>query len=566
MHLFYWAIALLSSQSIANSDALRINEILYAPESSDLEFIELLNISDNSVNLCTYTFSDNREQEEAICEGKIELHPAEFAVLSKDGQALMNVFPGVTPITPDTWPALNNSGDTVQLFREGKVVEAVPYLSSWGVRGRSLERIDPAGPSNYSFNWGPSAAPAGATPGETNSIFAPDQTPPSPLLAEVQKNDHLFLVLDEIIDTTQLQPANFRIAQSEASSLDILTDSTVILHFPQGIRGNQLLIRNIADLSNNQSGVVSIPLSFIPEENDLLITEIMYEPRNNAFDNLFNQPEYIELYNDSGTHLSLRTLQLNGKQDEMGNREVLIPKLRYETLPPFSYTVLVASATRESAQLQLQNAFPSISTLTSTLSVLNIPRSSLGLTNSGDYVCVSSSSVECITELTYSPSMHHPGLASTRGISLERRSLSASTLESTNWSSSVDSHGGTPGWQNSIFIALQHKEVDQIVQLIPDIFSPDGDGNDDALTILIMSPFPTSTISIRIFNALGHLVHELVPMGLAGSEATYLWNGRDKHNDALPPGIYILLIEILDIIQGESLSVKKVTVLAKALD
>ena len=566
MYLGWMALNLFIYREEHNSDALRINEILFAPSENELEFIEIINVADAAVNLCLYTFSDSRNLQETICEGTFEIPPSGFAVLARDGQALHEVFPTIDPITPLSWPALNNTGDTVNLYFQDNTVDSVTYLGTWGIRGQSIERKDPAGPSNQPFNWGPSKAITGATPGKTNSIYAPDLVPPIPILAEVQDEEYVFLVLNEFADVPTLQPSNFRITQEEPSRIAVLSDSTFLLHFPDGIRGQQLLIRNLRDLSNNQSGTTSIPLSYIPRQAELIITEIMYEPLNDDFDTISNQPEYLELYNTSNNYLSLRSLALAGEKDEMNSRDVFNTETNYEVLPPFSYVLIVASPTIEIAKQKLQDAFPPIISYLPSLPVLHIDRASLGLSNSGDYVCVSSSAEECVTELTYSPSMHHPGIASTRGVALERYSLSTSNLEGTNWSSSVAAYGGTPGWENSIHISAQGVEEDPVVQVYPSPFSPDGDGMDDVLTIHIQSPFTTSSINIRIFNSHGHQVRTLVPIDLTGSEATYLWDGRDDQNNGLPPGIYIFLIDILDVVEGEALTIKKVAVLANILN
>ena len=554
----------LSIQGTAGNTAnLRINEIYFAPPENELEFIEVLNISSSTLNICSYTFADARNVEHIICEGTIVVPPMGLIILARDGEALERIFQGTTPITPPTWPALNNSGDTVQLYQNGQVVESVSYLSNWGRRDVSLERKDPAGPSDRQLNWGPSMSVAGATPGAKNSIFAPDLTPPSPVLAEVQNTTQIFVAWDEFIDTSVIEPSNFRVFQMQPRSISILTDSTILLSFPGEVNGTQLLARNISDLANNRLLNESIPLSYVPAENDLSITEIMYDPLDDDFDNMANQPEYIELYNASGKYLSLRSITLAGEKDEMNNARIITPNTDYQVLPPSSYALIYAAPSDASSPDLLQNPFPAISFYLPSISFLSVDRSTLSFSNSGDFVCISSTLKECLTSFTYSPSWHHPTLASTKGISLERRSLSAPVEQSSNWSSSVDRSGGTPGWRNSILSSSPQVEENNFITLSPEVFSPDGDGINDALTIALHPPFSPASIRVRIFDTYGRKVRSIVPQDLVGPETSYVWDGLDDAGNPLETGIYIFLVEMLDITSGSAMTIKKTAVLAR---
>ena len=66
-------------------------------------------------------------------------------------------------------------------------------------RGVSLERIDPDVPAEIRENWAPSADPSGATPGVLNSVYEPDTTPVSILLAEYYSDTAIDVYFSEPI-------------------------------------------------------------------------------------------------------------------------------------------------------------------------------------------------------------------------------------------------------------------------------------------------------------------------------------------------------------------------------
>jgi hypothetical protein len=70
------------------------------------------------------------------------------------------------------FPVLNNDSDSVVLFDpSGRRIDQVNYCARWGgLKGVSLERIDPHRDSNLSNNWHSSISRNGATPCEFNSL------------------------------------------------------------------------------------------------------------------------------------------------------------------------------------------------------------------------------------------------------------------------------------------------------------------------------------------------------------------------------------------------------------
>ncbi|MBL7022971.1 MAG: lamin tail domain-containing protein [Candidatus Marinimicrobia bacterium] len=148
-----------------NYHDLLINEIMYDPISGNSEWVEIVNVSNEEINLFGWMISDNDNYETGILES-VKISPYNFIVISKDSLFESSIF-------QEDFPTLNNSGDNVYLFdHTGKMIDHIYYEPSWGGGdGFSLERITHFLDSNNSENWGTSVAIEGSTPNEQNSLF-----------------------------------------------------------------------------------------------------------------------------------------------------------------------------------------------------------------------------------------------------------------------------------------------------------------------------------------------------------------------------------------------------------
>ncbi|MFK7844566.1 MAG: gliding motility-associated C-terminal domain-containing protein [Rhodothermales bacterium] len=545
---------------------LIINEIHYAPSASSLEFVELLNRSDQGINLCSAAFSDSRDAFVEICQGVHELLPDSLVIIARDSIALNEAFPSMQVPTfyLSNWPALNNGGDVARIAIDGIVIDEVAYDPSWGGQGVSLEKIDPAGPA-ASTNWGSSQDALGATPGLQNSIYAPDLLPPALLLAEVSQPDKLTLFWDEPIDVAKLDLSYFNIIGTSPLAFSFINESHIELTFGFSIDEEVLAYRSVSDLTGNQAIETRQPLAYLPEPNNLLINEIMYAPLADAFDRSADQPEYIELYNIAGKPLSLRSLSLAGRPDELNVADTLKSDARYPVASAGAFVLLYAE-TGASDAANLRASFPALNNVSDNITFLPIKSSSLSLLNSGDRVAIVSKGNQVIDEITYSPDWHHPVLAETRGISLERRSFKAPTYLPSNWSSSVDNSGGTPGMANSIKTNVTETSYSDGLNVRPEVFSPDGDGVDDVLQIELVSENASDVTGIKVFDMNGRLVRTLVRSTITRQQEILFWDGLDDDGHLLPVGIYIIVAEVIDLFEGAVRTFKKPAVLAQQLN
>jgi len=151
---------------------LSINEIMYSPLDGEAEWVEIINLSNSSVDLQNWAVSDSGLEDAGFVENEIVIAPNDFVVFAQNPNVAL--APSEKMVAISGWPSLNNSGDQVVLFDQaGTTVDSLRFLDSWGGdKGISLEKINPTLSSTDSTNWSSSAASNGSTPGTVNSVFA----------------------------------------------------------------------------------------------------------------------------------------------------------------------------------------------------------------------------------------------------------------------------------------------------------------------------------------------------------------------------------------------------------
>lgn len=159
-----------------------INEVFYnAPNDlSDLEFVELLNTGEQSVNLLGWELGEGIE---FAFPGDSVIEPGGFVVVCKDAKLFPRFYEDVKFVGAYK-KSLGNGSDKISLKNPaGEVVDLVEYgdEAPWPVSAdgysASLERICPTIDDDSAVNWAPSSLsgdydskPAG-TPGKANSVY-----------------------------------------------------------------------------------------------------------------------------------------------------------------------------------------------------------------------------------------------------------------------------------------------------------------------------------------------------------------------------------------------------------
>ena len=221
-------------------------------------------------------------------------------------------------------------------------------------------------------------------------------------------------------------------------------------------------------------------------------------------------------------------------------------------IPPKEYFILIAdSSTITRFSLQDFNY----------KNTLNI--SSLGLINTGELILLKDAREKTIDSVFYNDSWNNKNLYSSKGKSLEKINPGLSGNDPLNWSTSVNSLGGTPGKRNSIF--AENLNQTSNINVNPNPFSPDNDGFEDFTIINYNLTQPVAQVRIKIFDNKGRLVRTLLNNQPSGSGGSTVFDGLDDNGKALRMGIYIIFLEALNENSGVTEVVKAVVVVARKL-
>lgn len=420
-----------------------INEIMYAPESPQPEWIEIYNNSNKTINLEGYQISDNSDTILAITKSTI-CKPGEFIVISSDS-TIKNFYNISSDVISAHIPTLNNSGDKVILLDSlDRVIDSLQYFPEWGgTNGYSLERISYDNSSTDSTNWRSSVSENKATPGMQNSVtpFNYDLT-----ITRFESEKDYEILGNEIQFEAVVK--NKGIVNSKGFQLNVFLDTnkdsiaedSEIFNSFQGTSlqpgdsavyqfstnnfspGKNLFIAKVEtsedeSLTNNSAYYNVTGINLNETRNDIVINEIMYAPES-------PQPEWIEIYNSSSKTINLEGYKIADNSDTVS--VVSEPTI----LNPDEFIVISSDST-------IRNFYDINSNVIST----HIPT----LNNSGDKVILLDSLNRVIDSLQYSSEW-----GGIKGYSLERISYDKSSTDSTNWRSSLNENKATPGTKNSV--------------------------------------------------------------------------------------------------------------------
>lgn len=167
-----------------------INEILFNPFPGGVDFVELVNVSENTIPVSKLKLAARNDtmglkQIYPVTTGKRNLFPGDYLVCTKDSELLASQYISSAPETfcpMKSMPSFPDDAGTVVLLNDSLAVldefsysakMHSPFLSDDD--GVSLERISLDQPAGDRTNWASAAASAGfATPGLPNSQSVAD--------------------------------------------------------------------------------------------------------------------------------------------------------------------------------------------------------------------------------------------------------------------------------------------------------------------------------------------------------------------------------------------------------
>lgn len=539
---------------------LVINEILYDWNDGDLEFVELYNASDQTFFTDELWIADSRNIPVRISNRREVLASRSYLVVSRDSAGFTSTF-YTSSVTPESWPILNNTGDTVYLYWQDIVLDSVQYDDSWGGDGVSLERRAWYGPSSARSNWGSCLDPAGATPGRVNSLYTQDDLPPVLLFPEEQLDNRVELFFDEPVALTSLNDILIEIAGQHPVSIEPSSDTSLVCLFRPAVPDGPLRLSGLRDLAGNVIDTSGVELARLAFPGDMIVNEVLYQPRTDHFDGLPDQMEYVEFFSRADRPLTLRNAFWTGEPDEKGNTLDFSLGSGKVVIQPGGFLLAYAAG----GNAVLRDAFPDLDFDRADLLLFPVNRSSLNLRDTGDAVRLFRADGLLLDEVRYTPDLHNSALVDPAGVSLERIDPDAPSQAGTGWGSCPIPSGGTPGARNGLYLPVPDQPAGASVTVTPEIFSPDNDGLDDFVTISYSLSENVSSVRLRIFDSSGRLVRTVLPDFIGGHEGRLIWDGYDDDGRTLRIGIYIVYFEAVSTETGLTETCTRSVVLARPL-
>jgi len=261
--------------------------------------------------------------------------------------------------------------------------------------------------------------------------------------------------------------------------------------------------------------------------------------------------DFVEVYNNSERYIDLNGWHLANWDDDDATIASYKTVNQNYLLAPSEYCVL----TKDSTDL-LTNYFQS--TPGTFLQMSSLPSYS---NDSGTVYLIMPNTDSSVSDVfAYTDDMHFGLINDPDGISLERIDFNRATSDQNNWHSAAESAGwATPGKVNSQYFPGQ--VTDDMISILPEVFSPDNDGVDDILTINYSLEEVGKVANVTIFDPQGRIIRHLVQNELLAAEGTFSWDGLRNNREKARIGIYLIYFEVFDL-EGNVSSVKKTCVLA----
>ena len=306
---------------------------------------------------------------------------------------------------------------------------------------------------------------------------------------------------------------------------------------------------NITDCKNNTIGNSNKAKFGLPVDvaaGELIINEILFNPRSNAYD-------FVEVYNRSNKIFDASKIYIANRNSSgvISSQKLLSASPSY--IFPGDYFVVTEDADNLALNYLVQN--PDKVLVLSTLPSYS--------DDEGDVVILNFQG-NVVDEVKYKDDWHFKLIDNAEGVSLERIDPDATSQDENNWHSAASTAGyGTPTYKNSQYKLAQ--AINATIEVTPKVFSPDNDGRDDIATIQYKIDEPGYIANITIFDAAGRPVKNLVRNGTLGLTGYWNWDGLDDKGLKLPVGTYILFTEIFNL-QGKKQKFKNTVVLARKLN
>ncbi len=514
---------------LLDENPILINEILFKPESSNQEWIEIYNRS-----ACAYVV-DNLQIMDAsggIISFNGSLQPNSFLVICQDANLLFQTYSNCDQnlvVEAIDWTSLNNTEETLILMDEfGTVFDSLSYNGNNCPANYSFERVNPFNDEN--IQWLVCIDSCGGTPTFHNSVLPIEKDLKLEFIEIYEENSKINHKLKiSNIGLENIESAEINCYQRE---VDDIADMNVYSDFIELV--DTLEISFHTDLPG--SGYFEFQYEIISDEdlnaaNDqqishfnngglpFVINEIMYAPQN-------DMPEWIELkFNSNIENLEEYFLVVDEDTLQITNPE-----------GEFDFMII----THSQSDIDTLQAFYG-------LDEIPMVKGLVSLSNSGEQLALFDNCHNLIESFFFSPEWND----AIPGTSIERINSNLPATDN-NWGPSVEMC--TPGTENSIFVEVLPSNMKLSVD--PNPFSP---YRNEYTIFSFKLPQVISRVTLRIFDLKGRMLRKLVNQQLQASTGNIVWDGKGDNGKKLPVGVYVVLMEATSY-ETEKVYNKKITV------
>jgi len=228
------------TESATSMDVV-VNEILFNPRPTGVDFVEIVNTSAKFINLKNWSLANDDQR--IITTQDYLLKPGSYCVLTNDG----DIVKGEYALSREEFfletslPSFNDDeGSAILLSEKGEMIDSITYSKSMhsvfikDEEGISLERISFYQPTAENQNWKSASSIVGfATPGYLNSNARSENEIPD---ESVKVNPEIFIPITGQPDFTQIQfafdqggyVANIKIIDSQGHVVRELANNEVL--------------------------------------------------------------------------------------------------------------------------------------------------------------------------------------------------------------------------------------------------------------------------------------------------------------------------------------------------
>ena len=503
--------------------------VVQLPEA---EYVEIRNRSKHPINLAGWTLEDPVSR---ATLPKFILHANSYLVLTANANVSKYSFI-TNVIGVPNFPSLGNAADRITLRSPDKsLIDSVSYTNAWyrnlekADGGWSMELIDTENLCAEEDNWAASEDPRGGTPGIVNSINGnkPDISPPKLVRAVPITRRIVELVFNERLGDGAIQ-AQYSITPGMGNITSRFKNQArreILLTMDDELQLRQnytIGMVGVQDCSGNYglTEEINVMIPEAAEVGDIVINEILFNPKPNAFD-------FLEIINNSDKYIDINGWRIANRtaSESISTFDgILIPRQHCVFTP--SRASLESNYPRAVGKRVFEMRLPSFP-------------------DDSGYAALLDQNGRVMDEFEYSAKMHSSMLRDVEGVSLERISPRVASSDLHNWHSAASVVGyATPGFQNSA-TTPEFVGSDLGIEVIPPIIRT------QATTPFTQIHYRLDRIgmvaNVVVVDMDGRLVKEIVNSATLGAEGFFQWDGDNSRGERAPVGYYTIWFQAFDL-------------------